>query len=118
MPEQYRRPHWHEANQRVERMKRAWAAERDALLIVQHFNVRLSANNSAGFYPTIKTALTAKHHWLVILCETCGAVTDLDLSMKQRDPEASIRVMLRDVRCRRCNGHGRPRVIGLARHPG
>jgi len=26
-------------------------------------------------------------------------------------------VALRDVRCSRCNGYGRPRIIALARHP-
>ncbi len=44
-------------------------------------------------------------------------VVDLDLRVKPRDAEASIRVALRDVRCPRCNGHGRPRIIALARHP-
>jgi hypothetical protein len=46
-----------------------------------------------------------------------GTVIDLDLSVKPRDPEASIRVVLRDVKCPRCNSHGRPRIIALARHP-
>ena len=40
-----------------------------------------------------------------------------DLRVKPRDPEASIRVGLRDVRCPRCNGYGKPRIIALARHP-
>jgi hypothetical protein len=51
-----------------------------------------------------------------VLCDSCG-FTDLDLSMKPRDPEASVRVALRDVRRIRCNGHGRPRIIGLSRWP-
>jgi hypothetical protein len=42
---------------------------------------------------------------------------DLDLPVKPRDPEASIRVALRDVQCVRCNGHGKPRIIALAQHP-
>jgi hypothetical protein len=117
MPEQYRRPHWHEANQRIERARRLREAEQDALLIVRHFNVRLSAKRSAGFWPTVRTALASKHIWLRVLCDSCGVVTDLDLSMKPRDPEASVRVALRDIRCIRCNGHGRPRIIGLSRHP-
>lgn len=29
-------------------------------------------------------------------------------------PPPSIRVVLRDVRCPRCNGHGRPRIVALA----
>jgi hypothetical protein len=64
-----------------------------------------------------RSAHASKHHWLVINCESCGTVTDLDLRVKPRDPEASVRVALCDVQCPRCNGHGRPRIIALARHP-
>jgi hypothetical protein len=102
--------------QNVERMERARATEQDALLIVRNFNARLSASKSAGFWPTVATAFAAKHPWLVTLCESCDMVLDLDLRMKPRDPEASVRVALRDVRCPRCNGHGRPRIIRLSRH--
>jgi hypothetical protein len=63
------------------------------------------------------TSLTSKHHWLIIACDSCGTMVDLDLSVKARDPEASIRIALRDVQCPRCNGHGRPRIVALARHP-
>lgn len=117
MPEQYRRPHQHERVQAVERMKRAWAEEQDALLIIRAYNARLSAKVSAGFWPTVGTAIKARHPWVAILCESCGGVTDLDLRVKPRDPEASIHVALHDVRCPRCNGHGRPRIVALARHP-
>jgi len=65
----------------------------------------------------IAAALKSEHHWLVINCDSCEAITDLDLRVKSRDPEASIRVALRDVQCPRCNGHGRPRIIALAQHP-
>ena len=44
-------------------------------------------------------------------------IVDMDLRVKPRDPEASIRVALRGVQCPRCNGHGRPRIIGLAQWP-
>jgi len=37
--------------------------------------------------------------------------------VRSRDPEASIRVVLRGVQCPRCNGHGRPRIIALSRWP-
>lgn len=101
----------------AERMRRAREAEQDALLIVRHFNARLSTQSSAGFWPTVSTALQAKHHWVQILCEGCGGVTDLDLRVKPRDPEASVRVALRDVRCPRRNRHGRARIIGIAQRP-
>jgi hypothetical protein len=93
-----------------------WEAERDALATVRRFNARLSAKGSAWFWPKIAAALTSKHHWLVIACDSCGTVVDLDLMVKPRDPEASVGVALRDVRCSRCNGHGRMRITGLSRY--
>jgi hypothetical protein len=114
MPEKYRRPHTHERVQAVERMKRDWAAQRAALAVVRRFN---AANGKAWFWPKIAAALVSKHHWVVIVCDACGTLVDLDLRVKPRDPEASIRVALRDVQCSRCNGHGRPRIIALAVHP-
>jgi hypothetical protein len=89
------------------------AAENDALKIVRAFNARLSRNRTAGFWPTVGTVLLAKHPWIEVLCESCGMVADVDLRMKPRDPEASVRVILKDVKCPRCNGHGRPRILGL-----
>jgi hypothetical protein len=113
MPEKYRRPRHHERVQSVEGMQRTWEAERDALATVRRFNARLSAKGFSWFWPTIGAALTAEHPWLMIACDSCGGLVDLDLRVKPRDPEASIRVALRDVRCPRCNGHGRPRIMGL-----
>jgi len=69
------------------------------------------------FWPTVAAALTSKHHWRVIVCDACGMVIDLDLTVKRRDPDAPIREALNDVRCPRCNGHGRTRIVGLARNP-
>ncbi len=112
MPDKYRRPHSHERVQAVERMKRNWQTQREALAVVRHFN---AANGAAWFWPKIAAALVSKHHWVVINCDSCGTVVDLDLRVKTRDPEASIRVVLRDVQCPRCNGHGRPRIVALAR---
>jgi hypothetical protein len=68
-------------------------------------------------WPTIAAALVSTHHWLVVACDSCGTVVDLDLRVKPRGLDASVRVALREVRCPRCNGHGRPRIIGLAQHP-
>ena len=113
MPEKYTRPHAHERVQAVERMKRDWQMQRAALAVVRRFN---AANGAAWFWPEIAAALVSKHHWLVINCDSCGTVVDLDLRVKPRDREASIRVALQDVRCARCNGHGRPRIIALAPH--
>ena len=91
--------------------------QHDALATVRRFNARLSAKGSAWFWPKIAAAITSKYPWLVIACDSCGTLVDLDLRVKSRDPVASIRVALRDVSCPRCNGHGRPRIVALAAHP-
>lgn len=106
-----------EIRDNVKRMRARWQAEREALATLRRFNAVLSAKRSAWFWPTIRAALTAKHPWLVVGCDSCGTVVDLDLRVKPRDPEASIYVVLGDVRCPRCNGHGRPRVVALAQRP-
>ena len=95
-------------------MRQEWEAQRGALATVRRFNATLSAKGYVWFWPKIAAALTSKHHWLIIACDSCDTVVDLDLRV--RDPEASICVALRDMRCPRCNGHGRPRIIALARH--
>jgi hypothetical protein len=112
MPERHHRPDPHD---RVEAMKRAWASDRDALAVVRRFNAKLSAKRAVWFWPKIGAAITARHPWVTIACDSCDSLTDLDLRMKPRDPEASIRAVLKDVRCPRCNGHGRARIVGLAR---
>jgi hypothetical protein len=117
MPERYRGSRNDEVRSNVERMQQAWAAERDALATVRCFNARLSAKRAVWFWPKITAAITAIHLWLVIACDSCGTIVDFDLRVKPRDPEASIRVALRKVRCPRCNGHGRPRIIALSRNP-
>jgi hypothetical protein len=106
-----------EIRDNIERMQREWEARRDALATVRRFNAMLSTKKAVWFWPTIAAALTSKHHWLVIACDSCGTVVDLDLRVKRRDPDASVRVALRDIRCARCNGHGRPRIIALSQHP-
>ena len=106
-----------EIRDNVARMQRDFQAQREALAAVRRFNAVLSANGRTWFWPTIAAALVTKHHWLIIACDSCDTVVDLDLRVKLRDPEASIRVALRDVQCPRCNGHGRPRIIALAQHP-
>jgi hypothetical protein len=106
-----------EIRDNVLRMRAEWEAQRDALATIRRFNARLSAKGYSWFWPKIAAAITAEHPWLVIACDSCGTIADLDLRVKPRDPEASIRVTLRDVQCPRCNGHGRPRIVALSRHP-
>ena len=106
-----------EIRDNITRMRREWEAQRGALATVRRFNATLSAKRAVWFWPKIAAALVSKHHWLVIACDNCSTVVDLDPRVKPRDPEASIRVALRDVQCPRCNGHGRPKIIALARWP-
>ena len=117
MPEKYTRPHSHERVQAIERMRRQQREREEALDAVRRFNAVGSTGGRAWSWPTIAAALVSKHHWLVIACDSCGTVVDLDLRVKPRNLDASVRVALRDVQCPRCNGHGRPRVVGLAQHP-
>jgi hypothetical protein len=46
------------------------------LAIVRRFNATLSAKGYVWFWPKIAAALTSKHHWLVIACDSCGTVVD------------------------------------------
>jgi hypothetical protein len=39
---------------------------------------------------------------LIIGCDSCGTVVDLELRVKPRDPDGSIPIALRDVQCLRC----------------
>src|SRR5262249_45845066 len=54
---------------------------------------------------------------LRVACDACDTMIELDLTVKRRAPDAPISVALADIRCPRCNGHGRPHVIGLERFP-
>ena len=103
-------PHnrWAEAEGRRER--EAEAIE-DATAAVKQLNAYLKVRKAVWTWPIIGAALLAKHHWLVCTCDACTTVIELDLRMKPRDPEASIRTVLKDVRCPRCNGHGRRRIL-------
>ena len=67
-----------EIRDNITRMRREWEAQRDALATVRRFNARLSAKSYSWFWPKIAAALTSKHHWLVINCDSCGTVVDLD----------------------------------------
>jgi transposase-like protein len=64
---------------------------------VEAFNDRIAAKKPVWAWPTIGAALTSKFIWLIIACDSCGLMLDMDLTMKRRDPKASIRTALRDV---------------------
>jgi hypothetical protein len=70
-----------EIRDNMDRMRHEREAYADALATVEQFNARLSAKKSAWFWPTIAAALTSKHHWLIIACDRCDTVIDLDLTV-------------------------------------
>jgi len=84
MPEKFRRPHNHERRQTVEQMKAGGQAQRDALATVRHLNAKLSAKRAIWFWPKIAAAVVAKHPWLIIACDSCRTVVDLDLRVNAR----------------------------------
>src|SRR5262245_2045861 len=99
-------------------MRHEWEAQRGALATVRRFNATLSAKGHVWFWPKIAAALTSKHHWLIIACDSCDTIVDLDLRMKPRDPEASIRVVAREhpfeVRSVTCNARVAMGTVGRA----
>jgi hypothetical protein len=117
MPENYKLARSEELRIKIEQWQRDREAVADSLIAVRDFNARLSSGRAVWSWPKIKAALTSKHHLLSILCESCGLITEIDLRVKPRDLEASIRIALRDAKCPRCNGHGRPRIVGLSSLP-
>jgi hypothetical protein len=52
----------------------------------------------AWFLANHRRGADNEHHWLVVACDSCQTITEMDLSMKPRDPDAPIRVALDDVR--------------------
>jgi len=63
----------------MQQAERDRAALADALATVEQFNSRLAAGRTAWFWPTIGAALITKHHWLIIACDSCQSITEMDL---------------------------------------
>ena len=59
-----------EIRDNITRMRREWEAQRGALATVRRFNAVLSAKGYVWFWPKIAAALTSKHHWLIINCDS------------------------------------------------
>jgi hypothetical protein len=77
-----------EIHENLDRMLPEREAYEDSLAIVRQFNARLSTKKTVWFWPTIAAALASKHYWLIIACDACNTVIDLDLTVKRRDPDA------------------------------
>jgi hypothetical protein len=65
-----------EIRDNVTRMRREWEAQRSSLATVRRFNATLSAKGYVWFWPKTAAALTSKHHWLIIACDSCGTVVE------------------------------------------
>jgi hypothetical protein len=110
----------HNNEKKIERAVRhaQWLREQqdkaEALPIIEGFNSRLEAGREPFFMPTIRAALITGHHWMIVVCRSCDTVLDLDLRVRRRPPQATILMALRDLRC---NGHGRPEIMRLAKGP-
>jgi Zn finger protein HypA/HybF involved in hydrogenase expression len=100
---------------RIERNRdRDQSVPEEALATVEQFNIRLAARLPAWCWPTIAAALVSKHHWLVTRCDACGDIIETDLTMKRRDANAAINLVLEDLRCSHCKGQ-RMHVVKLSR---
>lgn len=115
MPERYRRARSEEIKDKMRGIAADLKAVAESTAVVEHFNGRLAEKMTIWFWPTISAALISKYHWLIVACDSCGIVNHLDLTFKRRDPNAPICIALDDVKCPRCNGHGRNRIVRLAR---
>lgn len=86
----------------------------EAIQIIDAWNSRLEANLPLFFSPTIGAALLTKHHWLRLHCSGCDIVTEVDLRVVPRDPDATITSILHSLACRRCHNKGPlPTLLGL-----
>lgn len=98
-----------------------WRADQknvaDAVAAIELFNTRAARKLGVVSWPTIGAVLLSKHHWAAILCRSCDTITDMDLRVKKRDSAQPVCVILSDIRCPRCNGHGRPQIIALRKLP-
>ena len=103
MPERNGRARIQMLCDKFDAMARNDLALAEATATVEQFKAWLGANKTIWAWPTIAAALVSKHHWLVIACDSCGTVLDLDLTFKRRHPDGSIRVALAEVRYPRCN---------------
>src|SRR5262245_22927107 len=99
----------------AEQIRRDREALAEALATIELFNARLAAGRTAWLWPTIGAALVTKHHWLVIACDSCDTMIEMDLTVKRRDPLAPVSIALKDAQCPRCNGSGRTRIAKLAK---
>src|SRR5436190_11657591 len=103
---------------RVPNMMAAFARNRaeaqdvaDATAAVEQFNARTKAKLGTVAWPTIGAALLSKHHWAHVHCLSCDLICETHLRVKRRDAAQPVCVILSDVRCPRCNGHGKPVII-------
>jgi hypothetical protein len=96
MPESYKLARSEQMRVDAARWERERQDRADAVAAVEAFNSRLSSKKEVWAWPTIGAALTSKFIWLVVACDSCGLMLDMDLTMKRRDPNVSIRASQSD----------------------
>ena len=93
------------------------AAKADAAKVIEYFNDCLEKRREPCFVPTINGALVAGYPWMIVCCRSCETVLDFDLRVKRRKADDTLTVALTEVKCPRCNGHGQPEIMKLAKGP-
>jgi hypothetical protein len=84
MPERNGRARSEQISDSLKRMDRDFDAVAESTAAVEQFNARLTAKRIAWSWPTIAAALISKHHWLIVACDSCDTILDLDLTFKRR----------------------------------
>jgi hypothetical protein len=104
--------------ERQRRADKQAANKADAKAAVESFNASLRTCAPVWAIPTVGAALTSRHHWLTLLCESCNQLSDVDLTFKERPRTMPITRAAVGIVCSRCGPHGRQRIMGLFREPG
>ena len=79
-------------------MRREWEAQRDALATVRRLQCAVFGQR---LFVVVAQDRRCANFKASLVGHQCGTVVDLDLRVKPRDLDASIRVALCDVRCPR-----------------
>ncbi len=92
--------------------------EKEAKLAVAAFNVRAKTKWAILAWPTFRAALTAKRHFLTMICPGCKQSGCIDLRKISYHPDASINCLIPQLSCKRCCPNPPfAKITGLCRRP-
>ena len=107
-----------ELNRRVAGDVASRAREARCVETCRAWNHRLARGGDPDPSPSLGTALTAGFRWLQVVCQDCRTVGEIDLTLLDRHPEASISSLVPSLSCRRCPNSSRmPRLKALSVAP-